>query len=75
MTEKCSIRAGPSGPLSPPIGTSWSWSTNDAVFYSLLSFLFFWSVVSRIDAIVLDEIQGVAWNLPLGFLHDYQSVH
>jgi hypothetical protein len=26
MTEKCSFRAGPRGPLSPPDGTSWSWS-------------------------------------------------
>jgi hypothetical protein len=25
MTEKCSFRAGPRGPLSPPDGTSWSW--------------------------------------------------
>jgi hypothetical protein len=28
MTEKCSFRAGPRGPLSPPDGTSRSWSTN-----------------------------------------------
>jgi hypothetical protein len=26
MAEKCSFSAGPRGPLSPPDGTSWSWS-------------------------------------------------
>jgi hypothetical protein len=31
MTEKCPFRAGPRGPLSPPDGTSWSWSIIEPV--------------------------------------------